>query len=1028
MTEDRGHLPEGLYERLMTVELEGLVQELGDLATTGQLDRAEVPIRLADHLRRVTERVLAGRGFIDDAIAQIELINRLLDVVNAKGSAIGEQVAGGPRFLESVVAPASPGLGRRTAPPRPATPLSHDSLLVNARSEPKLAAELRHEIRSADRIDLLCAFVVWTGLRVVLEELREARSRDVPIRVITTTYTGITDPRALDELNAMGAEVKVSYEVGATRLHAKAWLFDRNSGFSTAYIGSSNLTHTALHEGIEWNVRLTQHSSSTLLDRFRAAFETYWADDQFEPYEREKFVAAIASVRSTASLPIAMLEVRPQDFQARILERLRVERQRFNRHRNLIVAATGTGKTVMAGLDYARLAASWGGAKLLFVAHREEILQQSLATFRAVMRDGSFGELMVRGSRPQVGKHVFASVQSLAHRDLHEFRADFYDVVIVDEFHHAAAPTYRRLLEYVKPRELLGLTATPERGDLQDVTQFFGNRIAAELRLWEAIDYGHLCPFQYFGIADDRSLASIEFKRGRYDIESLDRLYTGDDARVAKILEALRRVVEEPSAMRAFGFCVGVAHAEFMAKRFNEAGIPSAAVTGETLPEVRNQILRDLRERRINCVFSVEVFNEGIDVPEIDTVLFLRPTESATVFLQQLGRGLRRVANKAGLTVLDFIGQQNREFRFAPRFEAMTGRPSYAIERDVEADFPYLPAGCFIRLDRVSQQIVLENVRRAIRTRRDEMANDLRGLGDISLAQYLRETKRSLDDIYRGAEMGWASLRRQAGLVVPPPGPNETQLARALNRLRHIDDPERVGVYAEWLRSDRPPASDSSRHRRLVEMLLAGLWGEKSGFTLDQAVSQLWLHPAIRFELAELLELNGENADTLPADAGLGQEVPLLLHERYSRDEVFIGMGDATFDRPSTSREGVRSLKDLRADCFFVTLDKSGTGFSPTTRYRDYPISPFEFHWESQSTTRISSPTGQRYVGRIDRGWRFLLFVRDSPDLPAGRTAPFLFLGPVTYVRHENDQPIQVTWRLQTPMPAAFFEAARTAV
>jgi hypothetical protein len=211
-------------------------------------------------------------------------------------------------------------------------------------------------------------------------------------------------------------------------------------------------------------------------------------------------------------------------------------------------------------------------------------------------------------------------------------------------------------------------------------------------------------------------------------------------------------------------------------------------------------------------------------------------------------------------------------------------------------------------------------------------------------------------------------------------------------------------------------------------MLLAGLWGDKSGFRLAQAVGELWLHPAIRLELAELLEFNSESAETLPADAGLGPDVPLLLHERYSRDEAFIGLGDATFEKQSTNREGVRSLKHIRADCFFVTLDKSGKASSPTTRYRDYPISQFEFHWESQSRTTISSPTGQRYLGRVDPGWQFLLFVRESPDLPGRRTTPFLFLGPGAYVRHESEQPIQVTWRLHKPMPAAFFEAARTAV
>jgi superfamily II DNA or RNA helicase/HKD family nuclease len=1025
-------LPPGLYETLVTAAVERAITELGDLAIVAPLVDAETPIRLADHVRRIAERALAGQGYAGNPPAQVRLVNRLLQIANNTSRLAGNEVVEPPRLLEAVLNIGPTGLGAKAAAPqRPSIPLSHDSLLVNALAEPKLATELRHEMKSADRIDLLCAFVVWTGVRVVLEELREARSRGVPIRVITSTYTGITDARALDELTAMGAEVRVSYEVGATRLHAKAWLFERNTGFSTAYIGSSNLTHTALHDGIEWNVRLTQHHSGSLLDRFRAAFETYWADAQFEPYNREKFVAAVAAIRTTASLPIAMLEVRPLDFQARMLEQLRIERDRFDRHRNLIVAATGTGKTVMAALDYARLAESWKRATLLFVAHRQEILAQSLATFRAVLRDGNFGELMVGGARPSDGSYVFASIQSLAHVDLEEVvPRDRYDMVIIDEFHHAAAPTYRRLLEHVRPRELLGLTATPERGDLQDVTAWFGNRVAAELRLWEAIDYGYLCPFQYFGISDGSSLEAIEFKRGRYNVEELERIYTGNDARVSMILEAIRRLIDDPGSMRAFGFCVSVSHAEFMAKRFTEAGIRSAAVTGSTPDQTRRAVLRDLRERKLNCVFSVEVFNEGVDVPAIDTVLFLRPTESATVFLQQLGRGLRRAPGKAGLTVLDFIGHQNRAFRFAPRFQVLTGRPAALVERDVESDFPYLPAGCHIHLDRVSRDIVLENVRQSIRSRRADLAAELRELGDLSLTRYLTETGRSLDEIYRGTPMGWMALRRLARLPVPPSGANEETLVKAINRLRHIDDPERVGLYVSWLRSPVPvdDASLDLRQQRLLQMLLSGLWGDKARISTRSAVERLWQHPAVREELAEVLEHSAAGAESIPNDARLGWEVPLLVHERYTRDEALIGLGDASFERPPTLREGVKSIKDLRADCFFVTLDKSGSSFSPTTRYRDYPISRTEFHWESQSMTRLGSPAGQRYLGHRDAGWRFLLFVRESPQVPGGRTATFLFLGRVQYVRHQGETPIQVTWRLEQPMPAGFFESARAAV
>lgn len=1028
---DADLLPPGLYEQLITTSLEVELANLGDLAIASPVPDPEAPIRLADHLARIAERVLAGHGYSRNPQAQAELVNRLIDILGKEHGADGEDVAEPPRLLEAVLQSASTGLATKAPPARPNIPLSDDSLLVNARAEPKLAAELRNEIKSADRIDLLCAFVVWTGLRVVLDELREARSRGVPIRVITSTYTGITDARALDELAAMGAEVKVSYEVGATRLHAKAWLFERNSHFSTAYIGSSNLTHTALHEGIEWNVRLTQHSSARLLDRFRAAFETYWADSQFELYDRDKFQAAISSIRKTASLPIAMLEVRPLDFQARMLERLQIERERFGRHRNLIVAATGTGKTVMAALDYARLTQPSNRASLLFVAHREEILAQSLATFRAVLHDGNFGELLVGGSRPRSATHVFASIQSLAQIDLvRDLPSEHYEIVIVDEFHHAAAPTYRRLLEHLRPRELLGLTATPERSDLQDITAWFGNRIAAELRLWEAIDYGYLCPFQYFGVSDASNLEGIEFKRGRYNLDELDRVYTGNDARVAMILDAVRRLIDDPSSMRAFGFCVSVTHAEFMAKRFNEAGIRSEAVTGSTSDDRRRAALEGLRVGRLNCIFSVDVFSEGVDVPTIDTVLFLRPTESATVFLQQLGRGLRRAPGKAGLTVLDFIGQPNRAFRFATRFQVMTGRPASVVERDVVADFPYLPAGCHIHLDRVSRDIVLANVRQALRSRRIDLVTDLRSLGDVTLRQYLAVTDRSADEIYRGDQLGWMALRRQAGLPAPDAGPDEQKLVRAINRLRHIDDPDRVGAYVSWLRSPQPVdvLSLTTRQRRLLDMLLTGLWGDRTEMTVGQALESLWQHPAVRQELAEVLELADEVAESLPIDSRLGPDVPLLIHERYSRDEALIALGDASFEHQPTTREGVRSIQNMRTDCFFVTLDKSGQSFSPTTRYRDYPISPSQFHWESQSTTRLGSPTGQRYIGRRDPGWRFLLFVRESPQLASGRTAAFLFLGPVHYVRHQGEMPIQVTWRLEDPMPAGFFEVAKAAV
>jgi superfamily II DNA or RNA helicase len=228
--------------------------------------------------------------------------------------------------------------------------------------------------------------------------------------------------------------------------------------------------------------------------------------------------------------------------------------ERHDRWCNLIVAATGTGKTVVAALDYKRIAESWRGASLLFVAHRQEILEQSRRLFRHVLRNGAFGELLVGGNRPLEGRHVFASVQSLAHVGLGSIQPDAYDVVIIDEFHHAEAPTYRRILEYLKPRLLLGLTATPERADTKDILQWFGGKIAVELRLWDALDQGLLCPFQYFGIADEVDLSQLQWKRTGYDTAALSALYTANDFRTGKIVRAVRDLISDPMAMRALGF------------------------------------------------------------------------------------------------------------------------------------------------------------------------------------------------------------------------------------------------------------------------------------------------------------------------------------------------------------------------------------------------------------------------------------------------------------------------------------------
>ena len=510
---------EGLYDTLRTASRDDQLAGSELEPRYAVIDSADVPDALTVHLTAAV-RVALDAASPED---RLHLANQLLSQLPTPI----DQVVAPPQQLLALTRNEAPGVHSLL---RPATPLSAAALLTNGPDEPNLGAELRAELASADRVDLLCAFIRWHGLRLLERELTELRERGVPFRVITTTYVGATERRAIDELvNRFGATVRITYETQSTRLHAKAWRFQRNTGFDTAYVGSSNLSRAALVDGLEWNVRLSHVATPSLLRKFAATFDTYWEDASFKEYDPERDgdllddALAKAGNRGRAadrgSISLAGLEVRAFPHQETMLEALATERQVRDQHRNLIVAATGTGKTVVAALDFRQLRVELGGdPTLLFVAHRKEILQQSMRTYREALADGNFGEGYVDGTRPERWRHVFASIQSLSAYGIERLSRNHFDVVVVDEFHHAEAASYRRILNHLQPKELLGLTATPERADGGDVRSFFGGRTAAELRLWDALAENLLVPFHYFGISDEVDLTGVEWKRGAYDV------------------------------------------------------------------------------------------------------------------------------------------------------------------------------------------------------------------------------------------------------------------------------------------------------------------------------------------------------------------------------------------------------------------------------------------------------------------------------------------------------------------------------
>ncbi|NSL43618.1 DEAD/DEAH box helicase [Streptomyces sp. 8P21H-1] len=1023
----------GVYEQLITQNLRGQIEQLeatGWKAVHEEVSVESSPHVLARHVAEAVERRLSRLPYDQQVAAANQILTSLAETAPDLDEAVST-IVDGPRQLLTLAEQEAPGVYAL----RPLTPLSETSLITNASDDPSLGAELRAELATSDRVDLLCAFVKWYGIRVLEDALRGAKERGVPIRVITTTYIGATDRLALDRLvRDFGAQVKVNYEIRSTRLHAKAWLFRRNSGFDTAYVGSSNLSKAALLDGLEWNVRLSSVATPAVLDKFEATFEAYWNDIAFESYDPdddgERLDRALAQAGGTGSttdlkINLSGLEVRAFPHQQDMLERLTIEREIRGQHRNLLVAATGTGKTVMAALDYRSLRKKLGSenSRLLFVAHRKEILQQSLRTYREVLDDASFGELLYGGKDPRTLNQVFASVQSLKAERLEELAPDHFDIIVIDEFHHATAITYRRILDHFKPKELLGLTATPERMDGHNVqNEFFEGRIAAEMRLWEALENDLLCPFHYFGIPDGTDLTHLGWHGGTYAERDLSNLYTADHARARIVVKQVRDKITHPGAMRALGFCVTKTHARFMAEVFRKAGFKATALDSESPSGVRAQALTDLRDGKLQVIFSVDLFNEGLDIPDVDTLLLLRPTNSATIFLQQLGRGLRRTDTKPVLTVLDFIGQHRAEFRFEEQFRALTNLTRNRLVDHIERDFPQLPSGCQIILEGKSKELVLDNIRTQLGATIKTLAAEAKAYSAPRLAGYLRESRREIKELYKGAN-SWTAVLRKANLIEDPAPAGEAALLKRVHAFLHIDDPERADAYLRLL-SDDAPAYEALTppDQTYARMLFFNLWDNAGGFTsFQQGLESLRSHYVFRDELRQVLSYVIERSDHFPiALSGSHRHIPLKVHSAYNRSEILAALGVARFggQMPRSFAQGVQWVDEIQTDALLITLDKNEKDFSPTIRYKDYALSPTLFHWESQNATAENSRTGLRYQQHAQQGSHVLLFMRRYKNNDIGKSQPWMLLGPATYVEHTGSKPMAITWRLKHELPA----------
>ena len=1039
-------LKNGLYEEVIN---KGLGEELDGsqdkLIKSAPIDKAEAAKILSKYITQVVERGLDN--IVDnggDIQSQIELANKIVSTIKTETRESDFDSLSVDKRAEQLLALLDKtnsiyGINEKAEIVRPVTSIAQSSLFTGAVHEPQMGTELKKEIASCDRIDFLVSFIKWSGLRIIYEDLKTFTCNGGKLRILTTSYMGATDIKSIEMLSQLpNTEIKVSYDTKRTRLHAKTYVFYRDTGFTTAYVGSSNLSNAAMTSGREWNVKATAQDLPDTIKKICATFESYWNSDEFELYtleQHDKLRDAIIRERGVDNGPDAayFFDVTPYPYQQEILDKIQAERQIRGNFKNLIVAATGTGKTVISAFDYKNFCKElYRPANLLFVAHREEILKQSIATFRGILKDNNFGDLFVGNEKPASLNNLFVSIQTFNSRALTNVTTpDFYDYIIVDEFHHAAAHSYQELLTYYKPKVLLGLTATPERMDGKSILEYFNNRITAEIRLPEAIDRKLLCPFQYFGVTDEVDLSDLKWERGGYNRKELSNVYTINQAvacrRANLIIQSIFKYVTDINEVKGLGFCVSKEHAKFMSDYFNSKNIPSMYLVSETSDEERNSAKKRLVEGYVRFIFVVDIYNEGVDIPEVNTVLFLRPTESLTIFLQQLGRGLRLCEGKDCLTVLDFIGQANKNYNFESKFAALLDNTSRGVISELNNGFVSAPKGCYIQLEKLAKEYILNNIKASFGATAGLISKlssfeETSGL-PLNLANFVEYNHLDIRTIY-AHENSFSRLSARACVRDNFTEDGEEIITKALARICAINSRRWLKFLLNTLPSieTRTATDFDDCQKRMLRMFEFTIWPNTDSEdniprTLEKLAS-LKNSPVMFGEMLELMQYSFDKIDFVDEPVDLGFDCPLDLHCNYTRDQIFVALD---YLKPSVVRQGVKWLPEKKLDVFINTLNKAEKDYSPTTMYNDYSINELLFHWQSQSTTSDTSPTGQRYIHHAQTGSKVLLFVREYESDIAG-TAPFTFLGLADYKSHEGSKPMSIVWQLRAPIPAKFIK------
>lgn len=928
--------------------------------------------------------------------------------------------------------------------------VTEKKLIVNSDAG-NLLKELVDSIQECERFYFSVAFINFSGLQLLLDPIKQAESKGVKGRIITSTYLNFTDAKALERLKGFSnIELKVFVTDREVGFHTKAYIFEYNDHFKVI-IGSSNITQSALKSNIEWNVKIISKENALFIKDVIKEYNHLWEMSVEADYDFiKRYEEFLESFNRSSPSQNVIYEDRkyiiPNRMQRRATENL--ERLRsYGENKALVIAATGTGKTYMSAFDVKNV----NPKKLLFIVHREEILKKAKETFELLLPNkGLLFGLLTGNYKQKNADYLFTTIQTISKCYL-EFDQNEFEYLIIDEAHHSSSPTYQTILNYFKPKFTLGMTATPERSDSRNIFDLFDNNVALEVRLHEALEDDLVIPFHYFGITDIESidLSDVDID----DIAEITKRLKVNE-RVDFIIEKMTFYGHDGDKRKGLGFCASIEHAEYMASEFNKRGFKSVFLHGGDSSGKRQLYINKLEDDHdeLEFIFSVDIFNEGVDIPSVNTVLMLRPTNSPIVFIQQLGRGLRKYSNKSFLTVLDFIGNHSKTFLIALALNGSRYYDKESLKVAIATGFANIPGATHIQMDKISQERILEQIDRenfnSMRYLKEEY-NEFKKLNsgkipymlvdflkydgapdpvkfidkEKTYLQFVAKVEKEdqlkkllLNDEFEGTLKELSSklpIKRVHEFIILKyllnhPSIN-LELAKelVLKVVKNVDYDTIVHAF-ETLNQDYYDSSQLRTKPKLIQY--------RNGELTKSNLFSTLLQNEEYYRYIEDVITYGIFRYEKEFRSGFYGVPHFKLYEQYQMVDAALL---SNYRKIHSSFRGSGLLVNGKEFFLFVDLHKEAD-VKESINYKDKFISQRLFQWQSVNNTTQESKRGQDIIFNKKRGVNLHLFIRKYREID-GKTEPYIYIGKGNSVYFEGNKPITVQMELEHEVPASLF-------